>query len=103
MTTNKKLATVAFAGILAMGAFSAAPAFAGSHGGNGCSAAGCGSKTEKSSCNSANGCKDANSCKSAKPCKSKSACKKSQCKTKAPCKSKCKKSASHEDNSRYND
>lgn len=101
---NKKVATVALAGILAMGAFSAAPAFAGNHAGNGCSAAGCGSKTEKSGCKGASGCKSG--CESKSSCKSKSGCEgKSGCKSKNECKSGCKsKSApSHEDNARYND
>lgn len=81
---NKKLATVALAGMLAMGSFSAVPAFAGGHGANGCSAAGCKSKTEseghKSGCN-ANGCKSAekSSCKAAEggdkaSCKGASSC-----------------------------
>ena len=51
---NKKLATVALAGMLAVGTFSASPAFAGSHG-NSCSASGCGSKTEGNACKS--GCR----------------------------------------------
>ena len=58
---NKKLATAALTGILAVGAFSAAPAFAGSHS-NGCSASGCGKKTEKSGCKGKSGCK-ASGCK----------------------------------------
>lgn len=105
-TINKKLATAAFAGMLAMGAFSAAPAFAGSHGGNGCSAAGCNAKTEKnacktksgckSSCKAKSGCKDANKCKG--QCSKKSDCQKSQCK-----KSSCSKKKHHNDNKRYND
>lgn len=102
--TNKKIATVAFAGMLAMGAFSAAPAFAGGHGGNGCSAAGCHTKTEKNSCKSTSGCKS--SCKSKSSCKDASKCQ-AKCKSEAKpgCKSKsgCKSKPSHEDNSRYND
>lgn len=104
---NKKLATVALAGALAVGAFSAAPAFAGEHG-NSCSSAGCNKKAEKSSCKAKSKCKGnsckskhsckKNSCKSASSCKAKSSCKGNSCKAKSSCKAK-----DHSDNSTYND
>lgn len=103
MTTiiqNKKIATMALAGILAMGAFSAAPAFAGHHGANSCSAAGCSAKTEKNSCKAKASCKDKTSCKSMSSCKDKSSCKE---KCNSGCKSKGSARPSHSDNDRYND
>ncbi|MGH1456792.1 MAG: hypothetical protein ACRBDI_08420 [Alphaproteobacteria bacterium] len=109
MTTklkNKKLATAAFAGLLAMGAFSAAPAFAGSHGTNGCSAAGCNAKTEKNACKTKSGCKS--SCKAKSGCKDANACKSKCTKSKEQCskkKSQCTKKSQqhHNNNDRYND
>ncbi len=102
---NKKLAAAAFAGMLAVGAFSAAPAFAGS-GTNGCSAAGCGKKTEKSSCKASHGCKGKTSCKAKHSCKDKTSCKaKADCKGKTSCKTKSGSTCTgdHNDGSRYND
>ncbi len=98
---NKKVATVALAGILAMGAFSAAPAFAG-NGGNGCGASGCNKKTEKHSCSGKSGCpsKAKNSCKGKSSCPSKD---KPTCKKKKKCNKSKGKIRSHNDNSRYND
>ncbi len=107
---HKKLATAAFAGMLAVGAFSAAPAFAGSHS-NGCSASGCNKKTEKSSCSGKSGCKGKTSCKVKASCKGKHSCKgansckdKHSCKDKSSCKDKtCKGKTDHSDNENYND
>lgn len=107
---NKKLATVALAGIMAVGAFSASPAFAGSHG-NSCSASGCGSKTEGNACKS--GCKSSDkptggsSCASKSTCQAKTSCQaatetKATCQAKASCENKASCSG-HNDNKRYND
>lgn len=98
---NKKVATVALAGILAMGAFSAAPAFAG-NGGNGCGASGCNKKTEKHSCSGKSGCpsKAKNSCKGKSSCPSKD---KPTCKKNKTCNKSKGKVRSHNDSSRYND
>ncbi|MBK6896622.1 MAG: hypothetical protein IPH06_08540 [Alphaproteobacteria bacterium] len=108
---NKKLATVALAGMLAVGTFSASPAFAGS-GGNACSASGCGSKTEGNACKS--GCKSSDkptggsSCASKTSCQTKSSCQAAATETKATCQAKasCENKAScsgHNDKKRYND
>lgn len=104
---NKKLATAALTGILAVGAFSASPAFAGNHS-NGCSAAGCNKKSEKSSCKGKTGCKSSckakSSCKDKHSCKSKNSCKdKHSCKSKNDCKASCSGKKDHSDNSTYND
>lgn len=108
---NKKLATAALTGILAVGAFSAAPAFAGS-GSNGCSASGCGKKTEKHNCG-ANGCKGKSGCKGkdkaknscgANGCKGKAKAEKNSCSANG-CKGKsgCEGKTDHSDNDNYND
>lgn len=107
-SADKKTVAYALAGILAAGAFTATPAFAGSHG-NGCSAAGCGAKKEAHSCSGKSGCNDKHSCK-ANSCADKHACKGSAAKDKNSCsgnscsgKSSCAGKDNHNDNSRYND
>lgn len=109
-TPNKKLATVALAGLLAMGTFSAAPAFAGSHS-NGCGSSSCKGKkapVQANGCGSKpvagakNACKAASKCKSMDSANTKNACKSmNKCKSMNGCGGKTHES--HEDNGRYND
>lgn len=91
---NKKLATYVAAAVLAVGAFSVAPAYAGHHEGHKCA------KMAEKCCKSKKSCKK--DCQ--KPCCKEK--KKSDCQSKSGCKSKmgCKSGAGqhHNDNSRYN-
>lgn len=109
---QKKLATVALAGMLAVGAFTATPAFA-DPGSNGCSASGCNSKAETNSCQAKSGCKSAckGGCHSKEgkvTCKTKASCQtkteegKATCQSKVSCQNKAKCSG-HNDDKRYND
>lgn len=104
---NKKIATMALAGALAMGAFTAAPAYAGGMN-NGCNANGCKSETRPApeKCPDKAGCQSKSGCQGKTACQTKSSCKSmNKCKSANSCKTKADKGTAdgHEDSNRYND
>lgn len=93
MTTKKKLATAALAGLFTAGMLAAAPAFAGEHDKGSCKgASGCkgNSKMEKAECKGKGGCKTADgkekhACKGQNSCKGNGADGKNECKGHGSC------------------
>lgn len=87
MTTSKKLAAAALAGLFTVGVMAGAPAFAAEEGKDG-------AKMEKANCKTADG-KEKHACKGKNSCKGNGADGKNECKGKGSCATDGSKPAAH--------